>query len=161
MVAVTHEKLRQRCLIALRNPVAAPKRPGLHVSRAYDERVADKLTCRKSPEGVWCPCGRVWPAVHPDDSVSFRCLRPEVNRQQPLRTQVALFPDAEVAERAHLVGREIRLTLVMTEGHSGRVVGKRPQPAGLVEWKAAVVGQLGPGSTLHEVLVERRRPIAS
>ena len=74
---------------------------------------------------------------------------------------VALLPDAEVAERAHLVRREVRLALMVAQRDAGRVVRQRPQPAGLVEREAAVVGELRPGATLHRVLVQDGRPVAA
>jgi hypothetical protein len=38
-----------------------------------------------------------------------------VDRDQPLRMFLALFPDAEVAEGPHLVRREIRLALMVPQ----------------------------------------------
>ena len=91
----------------------------------------------------------------------FGRLRPDVDGDQALRVCLALFPDPEIAERAHLVRREIRLALMMPQRDAGRVVRQRPESAGLVERKAAVVGDLGAGAALHEVLVQHRRPVAA
>ena len=80
---------------------------------------------------------------------------------QSLRVFLALLPDPEIAERAHLVRREIGLALMVSQRDARRIVGQRPESAGLVEWKAAVVGDLRARSSLHEVFVQDRRPVAA
>src|SRR4029079_17055121 len=137
VVVVPDEVLHQRGLIALWHAVAAAKRAVLHVCRANDESIPDELARREPPERVWCPCRRVRTPVHPNDPMSFRCLRPYMNRNQALRVFLTLFPDAEVTERSHLIRSEIGLTLMVPQRDARRVVRQRPESAGLIDRKAA------------------------
>ena len=80
---------------------------------------------------------------------------------QSLRVFLALLPDAEIAERPHLVRRKIRLALMVSQRDARRIVRQRPESAGLIEWKATVVGDLRAGSSFCEVLVQDWRPVAA
>ena len=85
VIAMPHEELGERCLIALRNTVTTTERPVLHVCGRDDERVPDELARREASECVRRPRGRVRASIHPDDAMPFRCLCPDVDREQALR----------------------------------------------------------------------------
>ena len=114
MIAVPHKELRDGRLVAFRRPVA-PEPSLLEMRCVDDEGIADELAGGEATERVRCPGGWVGPAVHPDHAMAFRHLRPPVDGDEPLRVRVALFPRAEVACRAHLVRRHVRVALMIPQ----------------------------------------------
>jgi hypothetical protein len=71
-------------------------------------------------------------SIHPDNPMPFGRLCPDVDGDQALRVFLALFPDPEIAERPHLVGRKIRLALMMPQvTRDGSYDSAQSRPASL------------------------------
>ena len=99
-------------------------------------------------------------AVHPDDAVTFRGLRPNVNGYQMLGMGITFFPDSEVSYCAHLVGQNIGFTLMMAERQTRSVIRQRPQAACLVQGESTIVGQFGATAALERVFMQSRCPVS-
>ena len=159
VIAVAHEELDQRRLIALGKAVSS--QPALlEMRRLHFERLPDETSGREAHPRVRRPRRRMRTPVHPDGAVPFERLVVPVNGDEPLRVGIALLPGARVADRADRVRRHVAVALMMTERDAGRVVGQREQPRRFVDRKAAVVGKLRTRAPFERVFLERRGPVA-
>ncbi len=114
VIAVTNEELDERRLIAFWQAVAA--KPALFEMRGlYLERLPDEASRREPHPGVRRPARRMRTSVHPDGAVAFEGLVVPVNGDQSLRVRVAFFPRARVADRAHRIGRDVAVALVVAK----------------------------------------------
>ena len=122
MVAMADEELDHRRLVALRRAVAA--QPALlHVRRGHDRAALPTKRPVENPLYVCGAqaggCGR--PSIQ-ISSTPFRRLSPHVDGDQPLVVRIALFPDSEVADGAHLVRSDVSVALMVTECQARWVV---------------------------------------
>ena len=159
MIAVAHEELDQRGLVAFRQAVS-PQPSLLEVCRLHFQRLSNEPAGRKPHPRVRRPRGRMRTPVHPDRPMALERLVVPMDRHEALRVRVAFFPCSGVADRSNRVRRDVAVALVMAQGDARGVVREREESSGLVDRKSAVVAELGPGAPLHCVLVERRCPVS-
>src|SRR5262249_44354239 len=120
MIAMPDEELHRSRLVALGRTIAA--KPSLFEMRCRDDQlVADEAAGRKSFVCMRSPRRRMRTSVHPDGAAAFRCLRPHVNGDQALVVRIALFPDSKISDSAHLVRKNVSITLMIAEREARRI----------------------------------------
>ena len=117
-----------RGLIAFRKSVA-PQPALLEVRRIDHQRISHEPARRESLIGMGGVSGWMRTAVHPDGAETLGGLRPNMNGDQLHGVRVAVFPDAEVSHRAHLIGRDVAVALMVLRGSNGR--RRRREPTGV------------------------------
>ena len=117
VIAVTHEELDERRLIALRQSVASE--PALlEMGGLHFERIADEVSGRESHPRVRRVRWRMRTSVHPDHPVTFEGLVVPVNGGKPLRVGVSLLPTAGVADGTDRVRSDVAVALMLAQGHA-------------------------------------------
>src|SRR5271157_4730657 len=110
----------------------------------YHERISHEPAGRKSLISVRSPSRRMRAAIHPDNPVSFGGLSPNVNGDQLHGVRIAIFPNPEIPNRAHLIRCNVAVALMVFQRQAGWVVGERPEAARLVNGESGIVANLGP-----------------
>src|SRR5258708_40340214 len=107
--------------------------------RVYQERAPHEPPGGISLISMRRPGGRMRAAIHPDNAVSLGGLSPDVKGDQLHGVGIAVFPDPEISNRAHLIRRDIAVALVVFQRQAGWVVGERPQASRLVDGESGIV----------------------